>query len=147
MRTRSAPPASRRADSWQRLALCGALLTTVSCAQPVPADPRETLAQIRTLVGDTACRSDDQCRVLPLGSRPCGGPESYLAWSTASTDQAALAALADRYQSQRQVEHQKSGRLSTCEVLPAPAVACVRAAADPVGRCVLQPGGRSAQVR
>ena len=33
------------------------------------------------------------------------------------------------------------------EVLPEPAVACVRAAADQVGRCVLQPGGRSTQVR
>lgn len=136
-----------KTPTWPRLVLCGAMLTTASCAQPLPADPRETLAQIRTLIGDAPCRGDAQCRVLPLGSRPCGGPESHLAWSTAATDQSALAALAGHYQDQRQREHQKSGRLSTCEVLPEPAVACVRAAADQVGRCVLQPGGRSTQVR
>ncbi|MGX4641817.1 hypothetical protein [Massilia sp. SYSU DXS3249] len=93
-------------------------------AAPVAATRPDTLGQIRSLIGTAACSSDNQCRIVPIGARPCGGPSSYLAWSSASTDAAQLQALADRYKAEQQASNEASGRISTCIAIAPPAVAC-----------------------
>jgi hypothetical protein len=120
-----------------------------------PADPSAELrGEIVRLIGTSACRDDGQCRALPLGSKPCGGPEGYLAWSTAATDARQLEALASRYKAARQAHNQRLGLMSDCAVLPEPAVRCVRAvgAAAAAGDGVCQPlsvrgGGQSPVTR
>src|SRR4051812_43410739 len=62
------------------------------------ATPNDTLARIHALVGTPSCTDDSQCRSLAIGARPCGGPESYLAYSTARTSEAELRALGAIYQ-------------------------------------------------
>ncbi|MEO7457802.1 MAG: hypothetical protein ABIY52_16185, partial [Gemmatimonadaceae bacterium] len=37
-------------------------------------------ADARALAKMTGCTSANQCRTAPVGSRPCGGPRSYLAY-------------------------------------------------------------------
>ena len=93
-------------------------------AAPVVAEGPATLGQIRSLIGAAECSSDNQCQVLPVGARPCGGPSSYLAWSSAKTDTAQLQALAERHKTEQQASNQASGRISTCIALAPPAVAC-----------------------
>ena len=88
-----------------------------------PAGP-DTLGQIRSLIGGAECSSDNQCRILPVGARPCGGPVSYLAWSTAKTDESRLQALAERHKTEQQASNTASGRMSTCIAIAPPAVAC-----------------------
>ena len=83
-----------------------------------------TLGQIRALIGNAECSSDNQCQVLPVGARPCGGPSSYLAWSSAKTDAAQLQALAERHKAEQQADNERSGRISTCIAIAPPAVAC-----------------------
>jgi len=102
-----------------------------------PADPTiELRSEIVRLIGPAACRDDSQCRALPLGSKPCGGPEGYVAWSTAATDGRQLEALAARYKDARQARNQRLGLMSDCSVVPEPAVRCVPAAeAGTGGRC------------
>ncbi len=92
--------------------------------QPATQASSGTLAQLQALVGKADCTSDNQCQVLPVGAKACGGPASYLAWSTAKTDAGALQALAERYRSEQQASNAASGRVSNCRVLPVPAAAC-----------------------
>jgi hypothetical protein len=99
----------------------------------------DTLARIRALVGTPSCSSDDQCHTLALGARPCGGPESYLPWSSAKTPPAEIQALGERYKEERRAANKASGGVSTCQFLMDPGAVC-RA-----GTC--QPGGGGLPVR
>lgn len=84
----------------------------------------DTLARIRALAGTPSCSSDDQCHSLPLGARPCGGPESYLPWSSAKTPQAEIEALGERYKEERRAANKASGMMSTCQFLMDPGAVC-----------------------
>ncbi|QJD98767.1 hypothetical protein HH212_00855 [Massilia forsythiae] len=101
---------------------------TAPSAKPVrgadPAPAGATRARIQSLVGTASCASDAECRSMPLGAKACGGPESYLAWSTRSTKESELGALAERYKAQRQAENQASGMMSDCRFLPDPGAIC-----------------------
>jgi len=101
---------------------------TASCAQPPPATPPVGAAGTRDvvvqLIGTAACTSDAQCRSLPLGSSPCGGPEGYLPYSVQATDVAALEAAAQRYADARRADHQRSGRAGICAIVEDPGARC-----------------------
>ena len=84
----------------------------------------DTLARIRALAGTPSCTSDDQCHSLALGARPCGGPESYLVWSSAKTSQAEIEALGERYKEERRAANKASGMMSTCQFLMDPGAVC-----------------------
>jgi hypothetical protein len=106
-----------------------------------PARPgARTLARIDALIGVASCDSEAQCRVALIGYRSCGGPESFRAWSIRFTEAGALeAALRDHVQERRH-EQAKFGEMSTCQVLPVPAAACLSGAPGAgTGRCVLSP--------
>lgn len=85
----------------------------------------DTLARLRALAGAATCTESAQCRTLALGSMPCGGPESYLPYSTAGTDEQALRALGQRYQAERQAANKAGGMMSICRHLPDPGAVCV----------------------
>jgi hypothetical protein len=76
------------------------------------------------MVGSAACTESSQCHTLALGARACGGPENYLAWSSAHTEAAPLRALAERYNNERRAEIAKSGEMSTCRFIPDPGAQC-----------------------
>lgn len=109
-----------------------------------PADNTVELRnEILRLIGTAACRDDSQCRALPLGSKPCGGAEGYVAWSTAATNARQLEALAAHYKDARQARNQRLGLMSDCAVVPVPAVRCVRAPDVAAGgRCEAGPAAR-----
>jgi hypothetical protein len=86
--------------------------------------PGGTLAQIHSLVGKAECTSDSQCQVLPIGAKACGGPASFLAFSTAKTDPREVQVLAERHHAEQQANNQRSGMISNCRVEPTPAAAC-----------------------
>jgi hypothetical protein len=91
----------------------------------VPQDGQgDTLSRIRALAGTPACSEDSQCHTLALGARACGGPESYLAWSSARTPQAEIQALGERYREERRAANVASGVMSTCRFLPDPGAVC-----------------------
>lgn len=101
----------------------------------------DTLSRIRALIGDAPCSDASQCHTLAVGARPGGGPQAYLAWSSAHTDGAALALLAEQFKQECEAAHAASGILSDCRFLPDPGAVCVD------GTCRLnQPGagGQSA---
>lgn len=117
------------------LVTCSACKSQAGAPQPsqtgAPAsdgDAAATVAEIRSLVGAASCSSSTQCRTLPIGARPCGGPDFYLAWSSPHPDEASLLALAERSRSQRKAEASRTGELSTCQHIPDPGAVCVAGA-------------------
>lgn len=91
---------------------------------------QEVRAEIDSVIGNAQANTLSQCRLLPLGSRPCGGPSSYVAYSTAVTDSSALAELAGIYRSLMERRNEETGAFSTCEMLSPPDLALEG------GRCV-----------
>ena len=124
------------------LLACSACNATLPGASAPPATPEPSpLAQIRTMVGSAACTDSSQCKSLAIGSSPCGGPDSYLAYSTRTTAEAPLRELAMRHAKQRNTEIMQSGVASTCQFLVDPGAQC-RA-----GACVLGPTPTPAPAR
>lgn len=88
------------------------------------------LEQIRAEIGDAACSSDQQCRTLALGAKPCGGPESFVAWSVQRSDATKLERLATAYRKEREAENARERRISNCMFVADPGAQCK------AGRCV-----------
>ena len=84
----------------------------------------DTLARIRALAATPSCASDAQCHTLALGARACGGPDSYLPWSSEKTAQAEIEALGERYKEERRAANAASGARSTCQFLMDPGAVC-----------------------
>lgn len=119
-----------------------ALFMLASCAQ-TPAEPEsQRLArELRQLIGTAACSSDSQCRTLAVGSKACGGPAGYWAWSTQDTDAQRLTELAQRQAAAEKREQDASGLRSNCRMVTDPGAACM------ASRCQLNaapPAARSA---
>ena len=82
------------------------------------------LQDIKSEIGEAPCDADSQCRTIGVGSKPCGGPESFLAWSSKSSDRGRLVDLVARHREARRIENEASGLLSDCRVVPDPGAAC-----------------------
>ncbi len=110
---------------------------------PPTAAADDATKELGRLIGDAACTRDAQCHTLAIGVSACGGPASYLAWSSLRSDAAALREAAAR-DAARQGRRLPYGRdPSTCRVLPDPGAVCARpgpaAGTTPsTGRCRLR---------
>jgi len=98
-------------------------------ASPAAADA--TLGRIQALVGTASCSNDAQCHSLALGARACGGPERYLAWSSAHTPEAQLQALGEQYKAERRAANTADGRMSNCRFMPDPGAVCKAGTCQP----------------
>lgn len=106
----------------------------VSAPAPVraaaPAATTDLLQQLRAEIGGAACDTAQQCKTIPVGHKACGGPETYLAWSSKASDGAKLRSLADAYGAKRKSENVASGMVSNCMAVMDPGATCN------AGRCV-----------
>ncbi|QPF76030.1 hypothetical protein G8A07_25970 [Roseateles sp. DAIF2] len=141
------PTSSRRPRLSRRifvlLLLCASQLS--ACATPPPParaasgdeddSARQLMPRIKTLIGDAPCDSDAQCRTIAVGFKACGGPGSYMAWSTKNVDEARLKDLVQRHAQAERAESERLGRMSDCRLVTDPGAVC-RA-----GRCQLQQQG------
>jgi len=117
-----------------------AMLVTACAAPAAPADPpaatpQALLGRVQTEVGNAACTRSNQCRSIAIGHKACGGPESYLAWSTAVSNESLLKDLVAAHAEARRKEDEKAGRVSNCMMLMDPGAVCE------AGRCVLNQRG------
>jgi len=110
-----------------------ALMAAASAPPPSPSPAASSAAKglaarllqdIKSEIGEAPCDSDSQCRTIGVGSKPCGGPESYLAWSSKSSDRGRLVNLVARHREARRLDNEASGLLSDCRVVPDPGAAC-----------------------
>lgn len=126
------------------------LIATAACANdpdgrkaptPETANSAKLWQQIQAEVGDAACDAPQQCRSVAVGAKACGGPDSYLAWSTQRSDAKRLQALVDQHAQARRDENRAAGMMSNCSLVTDPGASCQ------AGRCTLNrsnSGGGSA---
>lgn len=88
-------------------------------------DTRQLQLRLERLTENKECQQDNQCKVIGVGARPCGGPDQYLLYSTLHTDEKMLSYTNDRYQKLKKQQNEKLGLMSTCQVLMPPVSACI----------------------
>jgi hypothetical protein len=82
-------------------------------------------AEILKMIGEAPCVNVVHCRLLALGTRPCGGPDEYLAYSSHTADRATLENKALDYALlQEDIQHARSVA-GICVVVPEPRIACI----------------------
>lgn len=91
--------------------------------------------KIQAEIGSASCDSPSQCRTLAVGHKACGGPESYVAYSTKAGNSARLVQLGEQYAAARKAENERSGMVSNCMMVVDPGATCA------ASRCVLTKGG------
>ena len=119
------------------MSACQAATPTAPAQAPAPAaDAASLRAQLLAEIGEARCQRDSDCRSLAIGHKGCGGPEGFVAWSTAQGSASRIASLAARYGQARRQEVERSGLVSDCRALADPGARC-----GSEQRCVLQPTG------
>ncbi|MEM0516040.1 hypothetical protein WCN91_11550 [Pseudoalteromonas sp. YIC-827] len=80
--------------------------------------------QIHELTADKSCDTTQQCQVVAVGSRACGGANEYLVFSTKSADAEQVKAMAKELTAQEQQFNLNTGAVSICEHLMRPSTQC-----------------------
>ena len=91
----------------------------------IEAELQALRAQIVKTIGTASCANLVHCRLLPLGTRPCGGPDEYLAYSSNRTDKTQLENLALGYALLQEDLHRARSPIGPCVMLPAPRLLCL----------------------
>jgi len=123
------------------IAACQAQPPSASRAAPAAAlhsdreEEAALLARIKAEIGDARCDSQAQCHTLAIGEKACGGPETWLAWSTASANGDALTAWAAELAALQRRRNARSGIQSTCVYNADPGATCQ------AGHCVIRTSG------
>ena len=128
-------PGGRR---WRQLALVVPVWVTVGCAGAPEAEgePRsldDMRVAVMELVGEARCTDPGQCRAMPFGVKPCGGPWTYLIYSTEATDSSRLAEAVVEFNRQESALNASEGRASDCLFVMEPSISCID------GRCASVP--------
>lgn len=71
---------------------------------------------INNLVANKSCDRNQQCKEIAFGSKPCGGPWSFLIYSTRQTDEATVNSEVAEYNDLQRFQNQKDGAISDCSV-------------------------------
>lgn len=75
-------------------------------------------AQVKYIIGVPQASDPSQCRVVPFGAKPCGGPAQYLIYSTEVTDPNEIEPLITRYNEWSDIYNQREGLMSDCAIVP-----------------------------
>lgn len=95
------------------------------------ADVATLRAEVLRLTRDKSADNVQQCLVLPLGHKPCGGPAEYIAVSIKGKDEGSLLQKISGYNQAVEAENLRKGLMSDCAVVEKPAVQLVN------GKCEL----------
>lgn len=82
----------------------------------------ELYAEITRAIGTPEAQDIASCKMASFGAKACGGPESYLIYSTESTDEASLLELISRYNMLAKTRNKQEGLVSNCAVVMPPQI-------------------------
>lgn len=104
---------------------------TQSCSQANSdssnnASPQDLYAQIQQAANIEGCSTSADCGLLPIGNKPCGGPEAYMPYSKSNSDVDALEKMGQQYAEMRRQYNKDNQVMGTCVVTPKPNVSCIR---------------------
>jgi hypothetical protein len=112
--------------------VAGLFITSCDFGEPGRDDLAGLEAEILTMIGTADATDVAFCREIAFGSKPCGGPWKYLAYSTAVTDSTALAEKVARYNRWEADINEREGRGSDCAFVTPPGVELSN------GHCILK---------
>lgn len=117
------------------LPLLALLLLAFSCnddQNTVATDERlaELEQEIQAIIEPPTASNLAQCQAIAFGAKACGGPKTYLIYSTAQTDEARLRTLVNEYNRLDAERNERLGLGSDCALVVQPDVALVG------GQCV-----------
>ena len=114
---------------------CVSLLVLLMASPSFADDAQINLAkEILSMTADETCDTDEQCKSVGLGDKPCGGFNEYRIYSLKSVDEPALLAKVLKYNQADKENNLKNNMASTCDILLQPATSCVQ------GQCTSAPG-------
>jgi hypothetical protein len=67
-------------------------------------------------IGVPAASEASQCKLIPFGSKPCGGPWSYLVYSTLKTNESRLKQLVSDFNQLQKKMNEEGKILSDCAI-------------------------------
>lgn len=103
-------------------------------------DLKQIAIEIHNEVGQARADDISQCRILPIGTKPCGGPWGYLVYSKKESNQKRLETLVDYYDKLDKIRNEEEGRISTCEVATPPILELREGKCHGTGRYAWNPG-------
>ena len=81
------------------------------------------LQEMRTLLGSPTAEHPNECRLVPVGEKACGGPERFLLYSTSGVrDEEKLLQLANEHRLLSAKFNEKYDIISDCQVVTRPAL-------------------------
>ncbi|MFD1816109.1 hypothetical protein ACFSDG_01015 [Pseudarcicella hirudinis] len=81
-------------------------------------------ADIQDFAKNKACSGDD-CKVIAMGAKACGGPSSFLIYSVSKVDEKVLTDKVKAYSDFEKVINERYNRISNCAMIAIPQVDCV----------------------
>lgn len=90
--------------------------------------------RIDKMIEDTSCTGDAECKFMAIGHKPCGGPASYIIYSSNSVDEGALEVVVNEYSELQRKINEDTGAISDCSVENPPSIGCRS------GSCMEVPG-------
>jgi hypothetical protein len=92
-------------------------------SHPADAERLEDLRRmIEQEIGIPSANEPTQCKLMPFGSKPCGGPWGYLVYSTLKTDETRLKQLVIEFNQLQKKRNEESKIISDCAVALEPKV-------------------------
>ncbi len=116
------------------------LLFSIQCDDDLPPITQEfqqeelnlLKAEIENLANTSICNDNYECKFIAFGSKPCGGPWDYLAYST-SIDTEQLEMLVENYNQKEDLFNKKWNIASDCSfVTPPTSITCENNTCVPV---------------
>jgi hypothetical protein len=84
----------------------------------------ELLEELRRMIeleiGIPYAKEPTQCKLIPFGSKPCGGPWGYLVYSTLKTDESRLKQLVSDFNQLQKKMNEERKILSDCAIASQP---------------------------
>ena len=86
---------------------------------------QELSALIKREIGIPSASAQTHCKLIPFGSKPCGGPVEYLVYSTATTNEPRLKQLVTDFNRLAEKLNRETKLYSDCEFVREPKVELV----------------------
>ena len=83
-------------------------------------------AEILALIDEPRCSHAFDCASIAIGSKPCGGPWTYLVYSITNADVSALEAQVNEYNEFNSAVNERHSVASDCMLVTEPRIDCVK---------------------
>ena len=85
----------------------------------------EISENVEAIIANKSCNGADDCASIAWGSKPCGGPWSYLVYAPGNVNVTQLEQLVSEYNQLQAEVNQLNGAVSDCAFVTKPELECL----------------------